>query len=109
MRHIVIGTAGHIDHGKSALVRSLTGTDPDRLQEEKARGITIDVIGVEMASRHTLATRVHSYRNANNPESLRQAISEVFAEVASSDGGTAGEDAFELIADLPEVTASAML
>ncbi|MEE2947412.1 MAG: VWA domain-containing protein [Verrucomicrobiota bacterium] len=74
-----------------------------------ARGITIDVIGVEMASRHTLATRVHSYRNANNPESLRQAISEVFAEVASSDGGTAGEDAFELIADLPEVTASAML
>ena len=43
MRHIVIGTAGHIDHGKSALVRSLTGTDPDRLQEEKARGITIDL------------------------------------------------------------------
>ena len=74
-----------------------------------SRGITIDVIGVEMASRHTLATRVHSYRNANDPESLRQAISEVFAEVASSDGGTAGEDAFELIADLPEGTASAML
>jgi selenocysteine-specific elongation factor len=42
-RHIVIGTAGHIDHGKSALVLALTGTDPDRLKEEKARGITIDL------------------------------------------------------------------
>jgi selenocysteine-specific elongation factor len=39
----VIGTAGHIDHGKSALVTALTGTDPDRLKEEKARGITIDL------------------------------------------------------------------
>jgi selenocysteine-specific elongation factor len=40
---IVVGTAGHIDHGKSALVQALTGTDPDRLKEEKARGITIDL------------------------------------------------------------------
>jgi selenocysteine-specific elongation factor len=40
---IVVGTAGHIDHGKSTLVRALTGTDPDRLKEEKARGITIDL------------------------------------------------------------------
>lgn len=40
---LVIGTAGHIDHGKSALVRALTGIDPDRLKEEKARGITIDL------------------------------------------------------------------
>jgi len=43
MRSIVIGTAGHIDHGKSALVRALTGQDPDRLPEEKKRGITIDL------------------------------------------------------------------
>jgi selenocysteine-specific elongation factor len=42
-RSIVIGTAGHIDHGKSSLVLALTGTDPDRLKEEKARGITIDL------------------------------------------------------------------
>src|SRR6059058_839593 len=42
-RSVVVGTAGHIDHGKSALVRALTGTDPDRLKEEKARGITIDL------------------------------------------------------------------
>ncbi len=43
MKSVVVGTAGHIDHGKSALVRALTGTDPDRLQEEKRRGITIDI------------------------------------------------------------------
>src|SRR6184192_3716700 len=43
MKSVVIGTAGHIDHGKSALVHALTGTDPDRLKEEKARGITIDL------------------------------------------------------------------
>jgi selenocysteine-specific elongation factor len=42
-RHLIVGTAGHIDHGKSALVHALTGTDPDRLKEEKARGITIDL------------------------------------------------------------------
>ena len=42
-RYSVIGTAGHIDHGKSALVEALTGTDPDRLKEEKSRGITIDL------------------------------------------------------------------
>ena len=43
MKHVVIGTAGHIDHGKSSLVRALTGTDPDRLKEEKERGITIEL------------------------------------------------------------------
>ncbi|MBI3402318.1 MAG: selenocysteine-specific translation elongation factor [Acidobacteria bacterium] len=43
MKSVVVGTAGHIDHGKSALVLALTGTDPDRLKEEKARGITIDL------------------------------------------------------------------
>ena len=42
-KNVVIGTAGHIDHGKSALVQALTGSDPDRLKEEKARGITIDL------------------------------------------------------------------
>jgi selenocysteine-specific elongation factor len=43
VRSLIVGTAGHIDHGKSALVRALTGTDPDRLKEEKERGITIDL------------------------------------------------------------------
>src|SRR5215467_2312256 len=39
----VIGTAGHVDHGKSTLIKALTGIDPDRLQEEKDRGMTIDL------------------------------------------------------------------
>jgi selenocysteine-specific elongation factor len=43
MRSIIVGTAGHIDHGKSSLVQALTGKDPDRLPEEKRRGITIDL------------------------------------------------------------------
>jgi len=43
MKFVILGTAGHIDHGKSALVRALTGIDPDRLKEEKQRGITIDL------------------------------------------------------------------
>lgn len=69
LRHVVIGTAGHIDHGKSALIKILTGTDPDRLKEEKERGMTtdlgfafygdnvtiIDVPGHEKFVRHMLA------------------------------------------------------
>ncbi|WP_308754472.1 selenocysteine-specific translation elongation factor [uncultured Anaerotruncus sp.] len=43
MKRIVIGTAGHVDHGKTALVRALTGIDPDRLAEEKRRGLTVDL------------------------------------------------------------------
>src|SRR3981081_2135698 len=43
LKSIIIGTAGHIDHGKSTLVEALTGTHPDRLAEEKRRGITIDL------------------------------------------------------------------
>jgi selenocysteine-specific elongation factor len=43
IKHVIVGTAGHIDHGKSSLVEALTGTNPDRLEEEKRRGITIDL------------------------------------------------------------------
>src|SRR2546428_9542275 len=42
-KHFIVATAGHVDHGKSAFVKALTGTDPDRLPEEKERGITIDL------------------------------------------------------------------
>jgi selenocysteine-specific translation elongation factor len=42
-QHFIVATAGHVDHGKSAIVKALIGTDPDRLPEEKARGITIDL------------------------------------------------------------------
>ena len=43
MAHVVIGTAGHIDHGKTALVKALTGTNTDQLADEQARGMTIDL------------------------------------------------------------------
>lgn len=43
MKHFIIGTAGHVDHGKSALIKALTGIDPDRLPEEKERGLTLDL------------------------------------------------------------------
>ena len=42
-KRVILGTAGHIDHGKTALVRALTGVDTDRLKEEKLRGITIEL------------------------------------------------------------------
>ncbi|MDE0801815.1 MAG: GTP-binding protein [Acidimicrobiales bacterium] len=53
----VVATAGHVDHGKSTLVRALTGTDPDRLAEEKERGLTIDLgfAGTELPSGRHLA------------------------------------------------------
>jgi translation initiation factor 2 gamma subunit (eIF-2gamma) len=43
MKHLILGTAGHIDHGKTSLVKALTGIDTDRLKEEKERGITIEL------------------------------------------------------------------
>jgi selenocysteine-specific elongation factor len=43
MKHVIIGTAGHVDHGKTTLIKALTGTDPDRLKEEQERGMTIDL------------------------------------------------------------------
>ena len=43
MKHFIIGTAGHIDHGKTSLIRALTGRNTDRLSEEQKRGITIDL------------------------------------------------------------------
>jgi selenocysteine-specific elongation factor len=43
MRHVIVGTAGHIDHGKTSLIKALTGVDTDRLEEEKRRGISIDL------------------------------------------------------------------
>ena len=43
MRHVIIGTAGHVDHGKSALIRALTGIETDRLKEEKERGLSIEL------------------------------------------------------------------
>lgn len=74
-----------------------------------ARGITMDVIGVAMNTRHTLATRVHSYRGANDPAALQKALAAVFAEVATSTSDTTRAGDFALIAPLPTPAAAAML
>ena len=54
MSHIIIGTAGHIDHGKTALVKALTGVDTDRLKEEKERGLTIDLGFAHLGAKATI-------------------------------------------------------
>lgn len=74
-----------------------------------ARGITIDVIGVDMKKDHTLATKVNSYRRANDPAGLKQAIADVFGEVGGVGDDTTSAEAFELIAPLPADVAAAAI
>ncbi len=98
---LLVVTDGEADHPRT--VNQYT-------TEIIARGITVDVIGVNMKKDHTLATRVHSYRRADDPESLRAAIADVFAEVSAADtSDAAGEDAFALLAPLPDDVAVAMV
>jgi hypothetical protein len=74
-----------------------------------ARGIRVDVIGVAMKSRHTLATRVHSYRAANDEQGLQKALGEVFGEVAGSSNDSTSTEAFEAIASIPQEAAAAAI
>ena len=75
-----------------------------------ARGVVVDVIGVDMRNDHTLARKVHSYRRANDPESLRQAIREVFAEVGGANGKSGTDNAaFAELQGLPTEAAMAMI
>jgi uncharacterized protein YegL len=74
-----------------------------------SRGITVDVIGVDMKADHALATRVHSYRRANDPEALTRAVAAAFAEIGSAKDDTAGAEAFAAIQPLPDEMAKAML
>lgn len=73
-----------------------------------SRGVTTDVIGVDMQSDHSLATAVHTYRRADDPDSLTQAVREVFAET-SANTSDAGEDDFDLVAGIPDEVAHAAL
>src|SRR5215469_4612922 len=59
-KHFIIATAGHVDHGKSALVKALTGTDPDRLPEEKRRQITIDLGFAELSLIDPNGNEIHA-------------------------------------------------
>ncbi len=77
--------------------------------EVLARGIAIDVIGVDMKQTHTLARKVTSYRSADDPQSLNRAVKEVFAEVGMAGTDTTDAAAFEEIAALPDGVAAAMI
>jgi len=72
-----------------------------------SRGIVVDAIGVDMDQTHSLATKVHSYRKADDPDSLKEAISAVFAETTA--GNSSEESDFEIIAPLPNELAGAVL
>jgi len=74
-----------------------------------SRGIVIDVIGVNMATQHTLATKVNSYRSANDPQSLTKAIREILAEASTSGDSDSGMDVFEEIQDVPAESAGTIL
>ena len=77
--------------------------------EIMARGITLDVIGVAMKQDHTLATKAHSYRRANDPEALARAVREVFAEVSGAGNDVTLAEAFDFLKAIPSETASAMI
>jgi hypothetical protein len=74
-----------------------------------ARGITVDVIGVAMNQRHTLATRVHSYRSANDPTSLKRAIAEVFAEIGDRASDLTDAEVFAELKPIPGEVAQKMI
>jgi uncharacterized protein YegL len=74
-----------------------------------ARGIKVDVIGVAMNQRHTLATKVHSYRSANDPASLKRAIAEVFGEIGGLGNDVTGAEAFAELKPIPNEVAQAMI
>ena len=75
-----------------------------------SRGITVDAIGVDMAKDHDLATRVHSYRRADDPAALTKAVQEVFAELGrSGQAAGVGDEAFDELDGLPPELAEAMI
>jgi len=74
-----------------------------------SRGITMDVIGVAMSSDHTLATRVHSYKRADDPDALAQALIEVFAEVGGAGKDLESEEVFKELSSIPDDMAKAMI
>lgn len=88
-------------------------TDPDvlaaYLPDVLSRGITLDAIGVDMAQEHALATKVHSYRRADSPEQLAQAVAAVFGEVGANQDDAVASEEFAAIAAIPAEMAGGML
>ncbi|MFN3190414.1 MAG: vWA domain-containing protein [Aureliella sp.] len=92
-----------VTDGEASDPNLVDGYLPDIL----SRGLTVDVIGVDMQADHSLATRVHSYRRADDDQALQSALAEVFAET-SSDAQDADAD-FEILSALPDGFAEAAL
>jgi selenocysteine-specific elongation factor len=86
MSHVIIGTAGHIDHGKTALVKALTGVDTDRLKEEKARGLTIDLGFAHLADSATIIDVPGHEKFIRNMVAGVSTIDLVLLVVAADDG-----------------------
>ncbi|MEN1681915.1 MAG: vWA domain-containing protein [Planctomycetota bacterium] len=98
---------------KLLVVTDGEASDPDVLErflpEIAKRGLLLDTIGVAMGQQHSLAARSNTYRSADDPASLEQAISEVVLGESSTDGGAAGESDFEWLEGLPSEVAAASL
>ena len=86
MSHVVIGTAGHIDHGKTALVKALTGKDTDSLPEEKSRGVTIDIGFAFLGDDATIIDVPGHERFIKNMVTGVSTISYVMLVIAADDG-----------------------
>lgn len=100
---LLVVTDGEADAGRERTLME------EYTPEVLARGITLDAIGVNMDRHHTLATRSHSYATADNPEQLTTALREVFAEVTAQPGDDTVDDAFAVLAPLPDEMAMAMI
>lgn len=74
-----------------------------------SRGLIMDTIGVDMVADHTLSRNSHSYMKADNPESLKQAVSASLGEVSTKSDGNVGEDDFTVIAAIPDELASQVI
>lgn len=100
--------AKQLNYGSYRLLVATDGDSTDGedykvfAQDIMARGITLDVIGVGMATAHDLSTSVHNYYNANNPASLKSAVRKVFAEIGGGSATISDEEAFEILAALPD-------
>lgn len=102
-------------YGTYRLLIVTDGEAHDRVLVDKyvpdvlSRGIIVDVIGVDMNRRHTLATKVHSYRSADDPDSLKRAVKDVFAEIGGTGSDDTGQNAFDALAPIQVETAQAMI
>ena len=86
MAHTIIGTAGHIDHGKTSLVKVLTGVDTDHLKEEKERGLTIDIGFAHWGDRATIIDVPGHEKFIRNMVAGVSTIDLVLLVVAADDG-----------------------